>query len=89
MLINIKSIEKIKRILYAGCKWLYNENLGDVLSRCEYKNNVKKVIKIQKWMKKIIISKRLITLIPFLIPLYYDPECKGGYIHKKKMLIDL
>ncbi len=36
--------------------------------------------------KKIIISKRLIKLIPHLIPLYYHPDAKGGFFHKKTIL---
>ena len=42
---------------------------------------------LQKWFKKILFSKRLTKLISQLIPLYYHPEAKGGYIHKRDMLI--
>jgi hypothetical protein len=31
------------------------------------------------------MRKRLSILIPQLIPLYYHPEAKGGYLHKKEM----
>ncbi len=62
-----------------GCKWINIKNM-------EYQDNIRKLIKLQNWFKKIIISKRLIRLIPHLIPLYYHPEAKGGYLHKKKIL---
>ncbi len=72
-----------------NCQWLNIKNI-------EYENNIKKLKIIQKFTKKIILSKRLIVLIskitPFELlrrPIYYHPECKGGYIHKKQMLVDL
>ncbi len=46
--------------------------------------------------KKMLIINKLKKIIPFgllrrpqIIPLYYHPEAKGGYLHKKKMLVDL
>ncbi len=39
--------------------------------------------------EKIIISKWLIKLIPKIIPIYYHPQCKGGYFDKKKFSIFL
>lgn len=62
-----------------GCLWM------DFPS-CRYDENIKKLILLQKWMKKMIVRKRLIKLIPLLMPIYYHPESKGGYFHKKNML---
>jgi hypothetical protein len=61
-----------------GCKWLIYGNV-------EYEQNIIKLIKIQKWVKKMIIRKGLMGLIPQLMPLYYHPCAKGGYFHKKNM----
>jgi hypothetical protein len=41
---------------------------------------------IQKWMKRISLSDRLSNLIPGLVPIYYHPDCRGGFFHKKAML---
>ncbi len=62
-----------------GCKWIKKGNIY-------YEDNIRKLIKLQKWYKKILLSNRLNKLIPQLIPLYYNPHAKGGYLHKKKML---
>lgn len=60
------------------CKWL--DTGSD-----EFGDNLRKLIFLQKWVKKMILRKRLIKLIPKIIPLYYAPEHKGGYFHKKEM----
>ncbi len=54
-----------------------------------YEKNIKKLKRIQEFIRKIIMSKRLMGLIPKIIPIYYNPECKGGYMHKKQMLVEL
>ena len=60
------------------CKWL-KENDG-------IDENVSKLVILQKWFKGILMSKKLLKLINQLIPLYYHPDAKGGYFHKKYML---
>ncbi len=32
-----------------------------------------------------MIIKRLFKLIPKLMTIYYHPNCKGGYFHKKEI----
>ncbi len=66
----------------AGSEWLNNRNI-------EYDDNIKILIILQKWFKQVLTSKRLIKLIPLLMPLYYHPQAKGGYLHKKNMLIEM
>jgi len=56
-----------------GCTWLDPEN-------------VRVVIKIQKWVRKRILGNKLLKLIPLLMPIYYHYSAKGGYFHKKAML---
>ena len=81
LLYNKKSIiDNIEFIECFGCKWINKNNV-------EYEYNINKLIILQKWFKRIITSKRLKKLIPKLMPLYYDPESKGGYFHKKKMFV--
>ena len=43
-------------------------------------------IKIRGWFKNRLTGKKMLKLIPQLMPLYYHPESKGGYLHKKHML---
>jgi hypothetical protein len=66
-------------IYSVGCKWL------NINNPC-FEENVKKLIKIQRWARKILLSLRLTNLIPKLMPIYYHPDSKGGYFHKKQML---
>ena len=77
LLINIpqQTIEGLQTFNHSGCKWL---KCNDTI--------IKKVKILQRWFKKVILSKRLTKLIPQLMPLYYHPEAKGGYIHKRDML---
>ncbi len=75
-------INNIPLLYCYNCKWLKENNY-------EYDNNIKKIKIIQRFIKKNILGKRLIRLIPKIIPIYYHPEYKGGYMHKKQMLIDV
>jgi hypothetical protein len=43
------------------------------------------VLQIQLWLRKMILRKRLIRLTKQLIPLYYQPEAKGGYFDRKNV----
>ncbi len=81
-LTNIPMIEGISSLYCYNCIWLKENNK-------EYENNIKKLNRIQKFIRKIIMSKRLIKLIAKIMPLYYHPDCKGGYMHKKQMFIDI
>ena len=64
---------------YFNCTWVNENNYN-------YINNIDKLIILQRWFKKIIFSKRLTKIIPLLMPLYYHPSSKGGYLHKKQLL---
>ena len=44
-----------------------------------------RILLIQKWLKKMILRKRLIRLTRALIPLYYHPDRKGGYFDIKNI----
>lgn len=61
-----------------GSVWLNESNP-------KYEENIAKLKMLQKWMKRIIMSKKLNRLIPQLMPLYYHPDLKGGYLHKREM----
>ncbi len=79
LLTDIPSIQGLQNLCCCYCPWLNIDNM-------EYEINIKKLKILQQWIKKVILSKRLRELIPLLMPLYYNPEAKGGYMHKKKML---
>ncbi len=79
LLTYIPSIQGLQELICSNCKWLNINNI-------KYEINIKKLKKLQQWMKKIKLSKRLRELIRQLMPLYYHPESKEGYLHKKEML---
>jgi hypothetical protein len=70
-----------------NCHTSYNIMVNNnEMIKCEELTKIEKVIIIQKWFKRILLGRKLLKMIPRLAPLYYDPEAKGGYFHKKKML---
>ena len=66
-----------------GCQWLTYHNIENSE---EYNDKIKKLTYLQNWFKKLILSKRLIKIIPGIMPIYYHPDSKGGYLHKRDML---
>ncbi len=82
LLISIPTIVKINYLNISKCKWLKISNL-------KYDENITKLIKLQKWFKIILLNKKLLKLIKKIIPLYFAPSAKGGYMHKKKMMFFL
>ena len=75
----ITSIPQATFVWCWGCKWL---NIGNP----EFDPNIEKLKRLQKWFKSIILGKRLKNITLQLIPLYYHPLAKGGYLHKRDML---
>ena len=75
-LLSINSNDKNKNIKiwsFDNSVWLNNENL-------------EKIKILQKYIKKYTLSNRMLKIINKLVPIYYHPECKGGYFIKKDML---
>ena len=50
------------------------------------KLHIEKVITTQKMIRNYYMRKKLIHIRDQLIPIYFHPEMKGGYLHKKSML---
>ena len=50
-----------------------------------FNSNINKLKILQRWIKNILLSKKLKKLIPQLMPLYYHPDAKGGYLDKKHL----
>ena len=48
--------------------------------------NQLKIINIATLFKNLSKSRRFKKLIQQLISLYYDPDAKGGYLHKRDMM---
>jgi len=63
----------------SGCKWLDVNNPG-------FDDNIKQLKQLQTWFRGILLGKRLKKIIMQIIPLYYHPLAKGGYLHKRDML---
>ena len=49
--------------------------------------NVNKLIKLQKWIRKIILANKMIRLAKSkkFAEIYYSPDCKGGWWAKKEL----
>jgi hypothetical protein len=43
---------------------------------------IQKIKLLQKWFKRVLIGRKLLNLIPKIIPLYYADLAKGGYFRK-------
>ncbi len=76
LLTNIPFIENLQMIVCYNCPWLNVKNT-------DFDNNIVKLVKLQQWIKRILLSKKLKKIIPQLVPLYYHPDAKGGYLDKK------
>ena len=74
---NITEIPHIKgcHIIIHYCHWLEQEN-------------IEKVITSQKMMRNYYMRKKLVHIRDQLMPIYFHPEMKGGYLHKKSMMAD-
>ncbi len=68
-------------LLCKGCPWINTKRRIQI-----YKKNTKQLLKLQNWFKKLLLAKYLLKLIPELMPLYYHPDAKGGFLHKMKLL---
>lgn len=98
-LIEISFIKNLKDLFFPDCEKLnlINVKLPDTIrhigsDKLKWKNNSsnrKKLITLQRWFKNMLMSRKIIKIIPLLMPLYYHPDSKGGYFHKKEMLTSL
>jgi len=61
-----------------GCGWLKYDP--------DYDFNIKKLVRLQRWFKRLYVSKRLTKLIPQIVPLYYHPDARGGFRDKKILM---
>jgi hypothetical protein len=61
---------------YKDDTWIVNE---------EYKNNMCKLRYLQRIFKKHILIKKILNVSKCLIPIWWDPNCKGGYMYKKEL----
>ena len=78
---SITSIPRIPNdnIICSGCKWLDVNN-------SRFDDNIKQLKRLQIWFRGILLGNRLKKITLELIPLYYHPLAKGGYLHKRDML---
>ena len=71
----LHNIDGCDIISYQSCNWLEE-------------NNLQKVITSQKMIKNYFMRKKLVHIRDQLMPIYFHPEMKGGYLHKKSMMSD-
>jgi hypothetical protein len=65
-----------------GCKWLDINNYT-------YNKNILNLVSCQRIFKNRILCEYLVRLSRQIIPIWWDPKCKGGYFHKKIMLEEI
>lgn len=76
--VNITSVShliNVNELLCVTCPWLKESR--------DYKpDNVAKVMTIQLWWKRVMIGKKLLSLVysPWFLELYYKPGGRGHYI---------
>lgn len=87
-LTQIPEIPGLEHIFDTQCVWLkprqslyYYDHFNEI-----YMDRIQKLKILQKWFRGVLMNKKLLRLIPQLMPLYYHPSAKGGYFHKKEML---
>ena len=74
------------RLFCYDCKWLDQKNVPTDMKNPLFKENIQKLIVLQKWFRNLLLSKHLTTMIKKIVPIYYHPDCKGGYLHKREMM---
>lgn len=75
----IPKTKKLKVFDIGACPWIPNNNE-------EYKDNIDSLVKAQRVAKNFLLRRRLKQITPSILKIYFHPEMKGGYFHKKKML---
>ena len=73
-LVNLTELECI------DCPWLEDNTNED------YNSNITKLFLLQKWFRGCLMSKKLKKIYKPILEIYFHPDYKGGYLHKKSML---
>lgn len=70
----------------------YYDRRGVEKFRDRYYNGIRytinAVLKIQRWVRRVFLSRSMVRLVRDreFIKIYYHPERKGGWFHKKRLL---
>ena len=51
-----------------------------------YISNINKLFLLQKWYRGCLMSKKLKNIYKPILEIYFHPDYKGVYLHKKNML---
>jgi len=74
-----KELVNISHLSCINCPWLENDNR-------DYNNNIYKLLLLQKWFRGCLMSRKLKKLYKPILEIYFHPEYKGGYLHKRNMM---
>lgn len=69
----IPNIEGLQKLICFGCYWLNPS-----------KEKLLKVLTLQKYFKRYLLSKHLMNIIDEVSKVYYMPGCKGFYLCEKE-----
>ena len=70
-------IEKLYKYTYEELDNTVNKN---------YNSNINKLFLLQRWFRGCLMSKKLKKIYKPILEIYFHPDYKGGYLHKKSML---
>jgi hypothetical protein len=76
---SLTKIEGLESLLCDNCPWISQKNP-------DFKNNIQNLITLQEWFKKNILIMKIERMATNIIPIWWDPTCKGGFFHKKSLL---
>ena len=74
-LTHIINCENIRNKLIENCIWIIKNKM-----------NINKLKYLQRIFRKHLLIRKILKISRCLIPIWWDPECKGGFFHKKSML---
>ena len=70
-----KKYEILRRF---GSRWIYDKD------SVPYKNNLQKLVELQKWFRKRLLYNKFMRLIPIITEIFYSPGCRGKRIAEKE-----
>jgi len=74
-----KELVNLTELYCRNCPWLKNNNI-------DYNSNIYKLLSLQKWFRRCLMSRKLKKLYKPILEIYFHPEYKGGYLHKRDMM---
>jgi hypothetical protein len=72
------NITDIKTLDCSGCPWISKGKQG-------FEERIQKLIVLQRWYRRMMLYRNYLIRIDEIVPIYYHPDCKGGYFAKRRI----